>query len=204
MVRGKEASQQMRQESQAHILAAARKLFAERGYFNCKVSDIARQAGMSQGNIYWYYPSKEDILKAILAEGFDRIEAITAKAAAHPGDSAEKLNVLLNLYLEYSREHADFAAIFISILGHGGAPFLKELGFDTLQIGMRYHQRLGAILEQAQAEGVVADVPVDSLAVFYFSFFNGLLLTYRDDWQMVPEQLIRDAVLRLLGARQNL
>src|SRR3712207_9343341 len=50
------------------ILRAATKVFAENGYFNSKVADIARVAGVADGTVYLYFKSKEDILHTI----FDR------------------------------------------------------------------------------------------------------------------------------------
>lgn len=47
MPRSEKTSTLMRAESQTALLAAAQKLFAERGYFNCMVSEIAWKAGMS-------------------------------------------------------------------------------------------------------------------------------------------------------------
>jgi AcrR family transcriptional regulator len=199
MVRGEKASKQMRAQSRAQILAAARKLFAENGYFNTKVADIAQEASMSQGNLYWYFPSKEDVLKAVLSSGFEHVEDLLKQAARMPGDALHKLDWLLEQYLAFAQEQGQFLAIFLSLLGHGGVPLMHQLGFDTVQIGMRYHQHLSDLLAQARAEGVVADIDPNFLAVFYFSFFNGLLLTYREDWTMVPPEQIHQAVLRMLG-----
>lgn len=200
MVRSRQINEQMRAESQAKLLAAARQVFATQGYFNCTVSDIARQAEMSQGNLYWYYPSKEELLKAVLADGFDKVEQVLIDAEGYPGDSQDRIEYLIDRYLELSHTQGDFTSIFMSLLGHGGTPLLKQMGFDPLQIGARYHQHLSTILAQARAEGVVADVDPNILAVFFFSFFNGLLITYGKDRTMVPEMSIRQALLRLLGS----
>lgn len=200
MVRSKQINEQIRAESQAKLLAAARQVFATQGYFNCTVSDIARQAGMSQGNLYWYYPSKEELLKAVLADGFDKVEQVLIDAEGYPGDSRDRIEYLIDRYLELSHIQGDFTSIFVSLLGHGGTPLLKQMGFDPLQIGMRYHQHLSTIFTQARLEGVVADVDPNILAVFFFSFFNGLLITYGKDRTMVPEMSIRQALLRLLGS----
>jgi AcrR family transcriptional regulator len=199
MVRDKEISEQMRIQSRARILAAARQLFAERGFFNCKVADIAQKAEMSQGNVYWYFPSKEDILKTVLSDGFNRIEEVITDSAAHPGNGLEKLDYLLKQYIALSQEQPEFTIIFLSILGHGGTQFMLDLGLDTVAIGTRYHQHLAAILEQARQEGLIADLDPNILSVFYFSFFNGLFITYPDDWNRVPVELIREAVMRMLG-----
>jgi AcrR family transcriptional regulator len=56
--RSRDDSQATRAASRARILAAARTLFAERGFFACRVADVARRAGMSPGNVYWHFDSK--------------------------------------------------------------------------------------------------------------------------------------------------
>ena len=203
MPRSKVISQQMRERSRAQILEAGRKLFARQGFFNCKAADIAREAGMSQGNLYWYFPSKDEVLKAILADGFARIEVVLAGASGHPGSGREKMAFLLQGYTAFLREFGDFSVIFISIMGHGGMPLLRELGFDTPQIGMGYHRHLQAILSQAQQEGLLPGENLEVLPVFFFSFFNGMMLTYANDWTRIPPEQIESAVWRMLGFREE-
>jgi AcrR family transcriptional regulator len=204
MPRSKQVSEQMRTESKAALITSARHLFAERGYFQCKVSDIARLANMSQGNVYWYFSSKEDLLKAVLSESFESLGNLLEEAASLPLTSLEKLDYLLEKYITYSREHGDFVRIFISLLGHGGVSLMQELGFDTPQIGLRYHSAVSTILGQGQTEGVIKDdVDVNVLTIFYFSFFNGLLFTYGQDWLQIPDADIREAVLHLLGVKES-
>lgn len=200
MPRSKKVSERMRAESRAKILAAARRLFAQQGYFKCKVSDIAREAEMSQGNVYWYFSSKEHLLKAVLKDGFEALGADVKEAHTHPGTGAEKLALLVDLYVTFAQERGDFTSILMSLMAHGGVPFLQELGFDTLQIGAGYHQHVSAILAQARAEGSVTDIDPNMLTLFFFAFFNGLIITYGKDWMTLPPELIRDAALRLLGS----
>lgn len=199
MPRSKELSEQMRAESRAQIIAAARHLFADRGYFKCTVSDIAREAGMSQGNVYWYFKSKEDLLKAVLAEGFGALEAMTREVAAHPGPAQDKIDYLIECSFALYEEQGDFTTILLSLMAHGGTPFLEELGFDMLQIGASYHQNLVAVFAQGQAEGHVVGINPNILVMFFFAFFNGLMVTYRDDWSSLPSTLIREAILRLIS-----
>ncbi len=97
MPRSKVQSEQMRADSRGRILEAARRVFAQKGYFKVKAADIARAAGMSQGNLYWYFDSKEEVLKAILAEGFTALHGLTAEIAALPM-MAERREIPLILY----------------------------------------------------------------------------------------------------------
>lgn len=202
MPRSKELSEQMRTQSREQIVATARRLFAERGYYSTKVSDIAREAGMSAGNVYWYFAGKQEVLRAVLANGFETHEALLREAAAHPGTAQERLRYLVAQYLVFCEEHSAFLSVLISILGHSGAAFFDELGFDMREVGMSFHRHLTAILAQGQADGTVAHLEPDLLAMFFFSLFNGMMLTYGEDWRMIPPQAIEAAVLRLLGSPQ--
>jgi AcrR family transcriptional regulator len=198
--RGKELNEEMRAQSYAALVEAGRKLFAERGYFNCKVSDIAQKAGMSQGNLYWYFSSKEEILKAVLADGFEKLGAAMAEAAEAPGSGREKFEGLLERLFAFSDERADFAQVMLSLMGHGGDQYFTELGFDMSQIGFGYTQSVAAILAQAQAEGTLPtnQDPIVPTMLF-FGLFNGLNLTYGREWLQLPVATVKQAAQRLVG-----
>jgi len=199
--RSRETSEQLRAQSRARILAAARTLFAERGFFACKVADIAARSGMSAGNVYWHFPTKEAILQAILADGFAALEAMTAEVAAEYGPARRKLDLLVDRTLGLYEANAEFAVILGGLMGHGGQELVRSLGFDMPEIGGRYHANLRRVFTEARAEGAIAPAEPDHLVVFFFAFFNGLLITYGDLWPALPRDDIRDAALRLVGYR---
>ena len=199
--RSRSRSEQLRVEGRQKLLAAARSLFASQGFFACKVGDIARQAGMSQGNVYWYFGSKEEILQAILAEGFGAIEVMTAEVADEPGPARARLDLLITRTLDLYRQHADFTRILGTLMGHGGQELIRSLGFDMTEIGGRYHANLARLFEQAQREGLVADMEPNLHVLFYFSLFNGLLITYGDLWPQLDPAVLRQVVLRMVGVR---
>jgi len=200
--RSREVGEAARSASRARILAAARALFAERGFFACKVADIARRAGMSPGNVYWHFDSKEAILRAILADGFEAVETMTADVAAAYGPARRKLDLLVERTLALYDGNAEFAVILGGLMGHGGQELIRSLGFDMQEIGGRYHANLRRVFAEARAEGaVVTAADPDLLVAFYLALFNGLLITYADLWPALPRDVLRDAVLRLVGYR---
>lgn len=199
--RNKEISEEMRQHSREALVSAARRLFASTGYASCRISDIAREAGMSQGNVYWYFSSKEELLKVVLAETFESLGAVMAQAAGG-GTARQKVDTLLDGMLAFARQGSEFAAILITLMGHGNEGLFARLGFDMRQIGLEYTRSLLAILEQAQAEGLIpAGRDPQALAMMFFGLFNGLNLVYGQEWLALPPEVIKAGMLRLLDVQ---
>ena len=200
MPRGKERSEQMREESRTRILLAARKIFAEQGFFNCRVSQIAHEAGMSQGNVYWYFKSKEDILKTILAEGFNAQERITKAVARSDASPIKRFSLLLDSSLEFYRQQEKFMSILLALLAHGNISLLQELGFDMIKIGEQFHRNLIPFFHTLREEDLVAELDPHTLVMFYYAFLNGLVITYGQEWKALPKTILQQAVLRLMGS----
>ena len=68
------------------IIAAALASFAERGYAATKLEDVAAAAGISKGTIYLYFPTKEDLFRAVVRQAvLPNLEAAEAQFASHTG-----------------------------------------------------------------------------------------------------------------------
>jgi len=198
--RNVELNQEMRERSRQAWMAAARTVFSQNGYFSCRIADIARQAGMSQGNMYWYFSSKEDLLRAVLAEAFESLGTVMAQAAARPGTARQKVEALLDGLLEYAETGSEFTQIMISLMGQGNEDMFTQLGFDMDHIGAGYTQSVYSILAQAQAEGEI-DPHLDPMVVtmMFFGLFNGMNLVYGKDWLRIPPASLKAGINRLFG-----
>ncbi len=81
---------------QGHILVVAARLFRERGYLNTTMTEIARECGLGQSSLYYWFRQKEDILLGLLAlnrVSLDFAEQVVAEA----GSPAVRLLRLLRL-----------------------------------------------------------------------------------------------------------
>lgn len=74
--RSEQVNQQRREESKERILAAALRVFAERGYENATISQITAEARVSRGLISYYFAAKSDLLEAILGRWLDGVLGI--------------------------------------------------------------------------------------------------------------------------------
>src|SRR3982751_3749160 len=81
------------------ILRAAIDVFAERGYFNAQVADVARAAGVAAGTVYLYYRSKDDLLVSIFEKTMREALTHGKEAVADVSDPCERLRRLARGHL---------------------------------------------------------------------------------------------------------
>jgi TetR/AcrR family fatty acid metabolism transcriptional regulator len=94
------------------ILRAAIDVFAERGFFNAQVADVARAAGVAAGTVYLYFRSKDDLLVSIfertMRDGLARVRAAVAGA----DDPGERLRQFARLHLAGLGRDRKLAVVF--------------------------------------------------------------------------------------------
>jgi len=82
------------------IVAAALASFAERGYAATKLEDVAVAAGISKGTIYLYFPTKEDLFRAVVRQAvLPNLEAVASLAQDPDSSSADMLRAIAERFL---------------------------------------------------------------------------------------------------------
>jgi TetR/AcrR family transcriptional regulator, fatty acid metabolism regulator protein len=81
------------------ILQAAVRVFAQKGYHACRVSDIAAEAGVAHGLLYHYFRSKEDVLEEIFRATWSDLLAEVARIEERGGTALDQLRAVAALYL---------------------------------------------------------------------------------------------------------
>lgn len=119
------------------ILRAAIKVFAGKGFFNSKVADIAKEAGIADGTVYLYFKSKDEILHSIFDRAMAEFIAEGKKELAKLDSPQEKLRKIAELHLEKLGADRELAIVFQVEL-RGSTKFMEEFsasGFaDYLEI----------------------------------------------------------------------
>jgi TetR/AcrR family fatty acid metabolism transcriptional regulator len=94
------------------ILRAAIDVFAERGYFNAQVADVARAAGVAAGTVYLYFRSKDDLLVSIFERTMREALGRVREAVADTNDPAERLRRFARLHLGGLGRDRNLAIVF--------------------------------------------------------------------------------------------
>jgi len=132
------------------ILRSATRVFAHNGYFNSKVADIAREAGVADGTVYLYFKSKEEILHSIFDRSVDEALAAARKQIKLLSDPREKLRRIALLHLERLGGDRDLAVVFQVEL-RGSTKFMEEFSAAGFA---EYLALIRATFEEGQQAGV--------------------------------------------------
>ena len=78
------------------IIAAALEIFAQRGFSAARLEDVAARAGVSKGTLYLYFPSKEELFKAVIRQTIlANVETAEREVAASEAPTRQLLTMLL-------------------------------------------------------------------------------------------------------------
>jgi TetR/AcrR family fatty acid metabolism transcriptional regulator len=131
------------------IIEAAVRIFARKGYYNSRVSDIAREAGIAAGTIYLYFKTKDDILVTLFRDKMADFVDTLRKAIAVEPDAASKVRRLVSLHFRILEENPDLAEV-VQVELRQGQKFFR--GASSQEIGA-YFALIGSVLEAGVTEG---------------------------------------------------
>lgn len=137
------------QEKHLRILDAAIRVFARKGFFQSKVTEIAQEAGVADGTIYLYFKNKDDILVSIFEVKMQEIITRFREAILDLEDPISRLKCLIRMHLAEFQDNPDLAAVFQVELRQSSR-FMREYQKDELK---QYLDIIGETVEQGQRHG---------------------------------------------------
>jgi TetR/AcrR family fatty acid metabolism transcriptional regulator len=97
------------------ILEAAIKVFAEFGYHNARISQIARQAGIASGSVYLYYKNKEEVLASIFRKVWEQLyNEISRISDRKDLSSLDKIEFLIDVIFDIFSVNPSLAIVFVN------------------------------------------------------------------------------------------
>src|SRR3954451_15940997 len=145
-------------ENRAKLLAAARKVFAEKGLGEATARDIVRETDLASGTFFNYFTDKEDAFRALLEEMAERSRAIVRAQRREPGLSVEeRVAGAYRAYFAWAVEEAELFQVFRR--NAGAIALMPDSGIFEMGIVELFED-----LRDWEEAGDLPDVDLDYLA----------------------------------------
>lgn len=145
------------------ILSAAAKIFAERGFAEATMEDVAAAAQVAKGTVYLYFETKNALLDAVLIEGSDRLLIIEQEAADSCSRCADKIAAMIHASLEFYDKYPEFFRIQLEEFLRSGRD--SSTGRLILAKGIEHDALYNQVFTQGVQSGEFKDFPPALLTV---------------------------------------
>src|SRR5271166_95089 len=157
------------------ILDAAVAVFAEKGFFTARISDIADRASVADGTVYLYFKNKEEILMTAINTAFDAFMRHARTELQKLDSPADRLRRLAFLHLEALGSNRDLAVVFQMELRQS-TRFLSEFSHHHM---IEYIGLVRTAISDGQASGLFRpEVPAKIAANCFFGALDEMVTSW--------------------------
>jgi len=189
-----------RAETRASVLGAARTVFARRGLRGASLEEIAEEAGVSRGAVYYNFDDKEHLFLALLRERCHARAERLNRIATDSDEIGTDLRRVATAFMEASEREPEWTRLFSEFTALAAErPELRGELADELA---DCRDAVATILERRLRElGVTSTMPMNQLAAVATALANGLALEREVDPTLPPELLAQTVELIIAGLR---
>lgn len=123
----KDAFEKLSEEKRERILRVAREEFADNGFENTSIQQIAKKSCISVGSVYKYFENKEMLFNFVVQDGLSLLEELLLGLASSREDIIVKAEKIIRALLRFSREKPELIKLYCSLTTGGNSEFLNEL-----------------------------------------------------------------------------
>ncbi|MCS7242671.1 MAG: TetR/AcrR family transcriptional regulator [Candidatus Caldatribacterium sp.] len=141
------------EETRRKILEAAKKVFAEKSFFDATLEDVAHLSGVKKSTVYYYFESKLDLLMKIVHEALEEL-ATALEANLSRGNAREILVKLVDCYCDFFSQKSDLFVVFqraaFDLLSHEeSCKYFEEIIQKLRDLRRRVAEKIGEITTKA-------------------------------------------------------
>ena len=162
-------------DKRERILDAAEQVFAKRGFFTARVSEIAKAAGVADGTIYLYFKSKDDLLISLFESRMERVTEEMRVAMAQHDTASAKLMAFVRAHLNMVQTNPAVAEV-LTVELRQSSKFMKE--YSNPQFA-EFLKLLATVVADGQASGELdSTIPPPMAARMIFGIIDELALAW--------------------------
>jgi len=165
-----------KQQRRELIQNCALEAFADHGFDNATMDEIANKAELSKGAIYLYFKDKDELFSSLIEQGITEFQDFIRASVADIDEPEERIRVVITSILEYFRARKDMIRLFMHTLGRLSKKAHGNLHEIMLSARDRAVELFKWVLEPAYKSGVIRkDITLEMAAVFFQSTIIGAL-----------------------------
>jgi len=179
---------ELRDNARQKILDGALELFAEAGFHNTSISEIAKKAGISKGLMYNYFESKEHLLREIVFEG---IESLTESFDPNRDGilTKDELIHFINESFLLIQKHRYYWKLYFSIIIQ--APVMSLFGDELMLKLNSYFGMISAYFQDQRFENPEAEMR------FFSAMLDGIAMNYITDPEGFPLEAVKQRIIKM-------
>jgi AcrR family transcriptional regulator len=174
VTKGKRGRPPQRPDRRESIMDAALQCFVDRGFHGTAIPQIAREAGIAAGTIYHYFDSKEALVNALYRTWKNAVAQRVFTAFPQGAPVREQFRVMWNEMVAFAMG-TPTAFAFIELHNHA-----SYLDAESLAIDLSLKDFARAMIQRAQAEGLLKPTDASLLMELVFGAFIGMM---RASWE---------------------
>jgi TetR/AcrR family fatty acid metabolism transcriptional regulator len=162
-------------DKRERILHAAVRVFARKGFYATRVSEVAKAAGVADGTIYLYFKSKEALLVSLFEHHVEKLLAFLERELPRAASASDRLRRIIELQLGLLEDERDLATV-ITVILRQSTKLMKEYGAPKFNA---YLDAIARVVADGQAAGELrSDVSPHLAARAIFGALDGITMTW--------------------------
>jgi AcrR family transcriptional regulator len=196
---GRMTREQSRANTRERLLAAARSVFASRGFHGASVEEIASKAGFSTGALYSNFDGKEDLFLVLMEREIDEHAREISEAVRERASVAERARGGARQWMTMIEREPELLLLFMEFWAYG----VRDAHIRPKVAAQFAHMR--EVLTELVADGVrefdlELDIPADQLAIAIDALADGIARQKLADPDAVPDELMGRVLSLLFSA----
>lgn len=166
------------QDTAGRILAAAAHVFAQHGFNGATLDDVAAEAGLTKGAVYWHFASKNDLFLALIEDNFQR-QAESLPTIVQSMRDVGTLTTILQNALASCIDQQDWPRLLMEFATFGRDRTASKRMHDLIQLSTDVGVQA---IRKAQVEGRVAsNLDPQAIELLFTALIRGLFMTWLID-----------------------
>jgi len=181
------------------IKKVALDLFANRGYHQTTMSDIARAAGVGHGTLYWYFSTKEKLFIAALQHEIEEMIAESKALAAQNLAPLDKLSLAMKEMPRSLEEHSNLIRALLEVWSEESEEIEQQIEAAWKRLNHQDHSMLTDIIREGIAQNIFRPVDPAKAAATLIAFADGLFYHWLFGFSRLESggvEVARDIVLQ--------